>query len=265
MRKKIMKVFKFVSILAILVVAATFTKTGSYIVSGCASRVSSFIMAQTVLIRAEGALTKVKQSRENLEKESKNCATKANFHKEREEKFKDELRMNSVKFEEFNTAARLAGVKKFNSASVDDMNAVYEVCSKKMTGNEIFETLQKYKLAIKASEASIKEAVTLSARFDKHASDIDSGLPKIDNYIHELTTLIQDLRLAKELQKINNSIASIRNVLEANNGILDEIRETIDRTNAELEYLQQNQNSDELKYEINNGVLIDVLDDDDLL
>jgi hypothetical protein len=259
-----MKVFKFVSVVAILVFAATFTQTGGNIVSGCFSRVSSFIASQTVLIRAEGALAEAKNGRDGLEKDIRHFTIEARVIEKFLGRLKTELRRSSVAYEKLSVAAKSAGFKEIDSVSFEDKNEVLRIFSRDMTKTQVRQYLSNYKREIQTLEAKIQNATTLLECYDRNAFDITLKLPKLDNYINKLTTSIQELRLAKELQKINDSVVSIRKFLEVNDGIINEMQIVVDRTNVELEYSQQKQNSDELKDEINRRAVIEVSDDDDL-
>jgi hypothetical protein len=260
-----MKVFKFVSIVVILVVASTFTQTGSDIVSGCFSRVSNFVMARTVLIRAEGALAKAKNGRDVLDKNIRHFTIEARVIEKFLERLKIKLRRSFVASEKLKVAAKLSGFKDIDSVGIEDKNEVHRIFSRNMTKTQVRQHLSNYNREIQTLEAEIQNAERLLKCYDKNASDLTEQRPKLDDYISKLTTSIQELRLANELQKINDSVVSIRKFLKVNGGIINDVQNAVDRANAELEYSQQNQNSDELKDEINRKALIEVSDDDDLM
>jgi chromosome segregation ATPase len=253
-----MRVFTFVvigSVVVASVAAIKSTQTGSHIVLGYLSRVSDVVLDRTTLVRSEGVLSEAKGIRDYLEDKIRDLSVKAVVRRKHAERLKNKLRKKSESCGEVKMAVRLAGGK-LDSLGTEDKNTIYRISSKDMTASQVRRILLQFNREIKELEFSIANDIKSSNHCDMMISDILVKIPKVDKFINELTMLIEDLRVAEEVGKINSSVASISGFLEGNCGVLDDLRDVIERIETETEDFE-NRTFDKFDLEIS--------DDDDLI
>ena len=264
-------IFLSILLIAAVIAAVTFTQTGRNAAYGLWTRAGGIVTNNTVLLRAEGSIAAAKASRDKLHEISERFIREAFVTDRHIERLEGEMLKSKTVFENLQIDAKLGGLPKFEAATDEEKNAEYIIAGKRMPGSEAYRLLRKHKTELRNGDAAIKRETILSHHYKKRSEELRDRIPSLDDKIHELSILVEDYKIAAELQQIEDSVKNIGISASAmdetldGNGTVEGLRQAIDRANSELDHATRVRESEEIMRVIMERTSPFQVTDDDLI